>query len=364
MNIGMRYYCRIIYCRIIYCRIILSLLLLPSVFSQAAELKGRVVDDEGRPMLYATVFIDEMAQATTTDNQGEFVFGQLPQGEVRLTVSHIGYKTAVIHLNISLASESVLIQMEEEVVQLGELIVLPNGLSMEEYILQQVSSSASALKEKISRFDAQVSFRLEKDIDLSHMPKRRTIRLAAWLMGYARIVDALVENKYLKLVMTEQLSFNQGKMTGSDPKLTEVVPQLPRKQAKAFLKLDKLLKANVYDDLYGRIGRQSKEQGKAAKEGEVTKLHYVGSYEHEGRTVFIVRYGEAEIHVVDGCWQILRIQYMQGDNKMYYEFRELAEGTYLPVSGFAEFHFDSEKYPQGVVVISSVYRYEKVSPRT
>lgn len=189
---------RMCYRRIVIC----FLLLLGAVTLQAAELRGRVVDDQGQSMPYATVFIGEMTQATTTNNQGEFLFVQLPQGELRLTVSHIGFKTAVIHLELNQESTSVSIQMEEEVVQLGELVVLPGGISMEEYILQQVSTRATALKVRITGFDAQVCFRLEKDIDLSHMPKRRTIRLAAWMMGYARIVDALVQNRYLRFAMS------------------------------------------------------------------------------------------------------------------------------------------------------------------
>lgn len=189
---------RMCYRRIVIC----FLLLLGAVALQAAELRGRVVDDQGQSMPYATVFIGEMTQATTTNNQGEFLFVQLPQGELRLTVSHIGFKTAVIHLELNQESTSVSIQMEEEVVQLGELVVLPGGISMEEYILQQVSTRAIALKVRITGFDAQVCFRLEKDIDLSHMPKRRTIRLAAWMMGYARIVDALVQNRYLRFAMS------------------------------------------------------------------------------------------------------------------------------------------------------------------
>ena len=87
-------------------------------------------------------------------------------------------------------------------------------------------------------------------------------------------------------------------------------------------------------------------------------IKYAGSYVIDGRTVYIVKYDNAEIHVVDGCWQILRVRYAEGRNMMYYEFREIKRNVFLPVSGYAEMHLDKEKLPKGSVVMSVAYDYK------
>lgn len=332
-------------------------LLLWAVAAYADELQGKVVDNKGNPMPYATVFISETKRSAATDLQGQFCFDNIRPGKCRFTVSHIGYKTVEKEVTVGTGTAPVIIRMEEQAIQLGDLIVLPGGMSMEEYIIRQVNSHATDLKNKIAHFQARITYRMEKDIDLSDMPKRRTIRSAAWLMGYAKIFDAIVENKYLKLVMTENLRFNKGKMTGSEPLITEMNPQLPKKRAAAFVKHDKLLKANVYDGLYGKIKEETKKLIDAKKKGKDVDIEYTGSYQFEGKTVYILTYGRTQLHVVDECWQILRIEYMTGRNKLYYEFRELRQGVYLPVSGFAEFHFSSQSIPNGSVVLSCTYHY-------
>lgn len=339
------------------CRIVSVVLLIWTALSEAAELQGRVVNGEGQPMPNATVYLDEMSRATTSDLKGEFIFDNITPDSYRLTVSFIGYKTVVMAIAVEEGHMSVEVRMEEETVRLGEVVVLPEGMEMEEYLLRQMNCHATTLKKKLDHFEAQVTYRLEKDIDLSHMPKRRTIRAAAWMMGYARIMDALVQNKYLKLVLTERLTFNKGKMAGTEPQMVEMVPRLSRKQAAAFLKHDKLLRTNVYDGLYKKIKKKTGEMLEARKKGNPLDFSYVGSYTFEDRTIYVVKFGDAEAHLVDGCWQVLRIQYMQGENRMYYEFRNRADGIFLPISGFAEFHFNSESFPNGSVGVSCAFSY-------
>ena len=176
-------------------------------------------------------------------------------------------------------------------------------------------------------------------------------------MGYAKILEALVENKYLRLVMAESLTFDNGRIRGSQPKMVEMVPWLREKQVQAFLKHDGILQANVYDGFYDKVKAKTKEMLRAKRKHDRMDIKYAGSYVLDGRTVFIVRYDNAEIHVVDGCWQILRVRYKEGRNMMYYEFREIRRNVFLPVSGYAEMHLDKESLPKGSVVMSMAYDY-------
>lgn len=323
----------------------------------AHELRGAVNDESGRPMPYATVHLHELQRSVTTDLAGRYVFTGIPSGSYRLSVSFIGYRTVQRALAVMADMEVPAIGMEEEAVQLSEMLVLPKGMTMEEYILRQVNKNIVPLRKRVPHYKVRVTCRMEKDMDLSNMPKRRTVKAAAWLLGYSKILAALVENKYLRLVMAESLTFDNGRIRGSQPKMVEMVPRLKEKQVQAFLKHDGILQANVYDGFYDKVKAKTKEMLKAKRKHDRMDIKYAGSYTLDGRTVYIVKYDNAEIHVVDGCWQILRVRYKEGRNMMYYEFREIRRNVFLPVSGYAEMHLDKESLPRGSVVMSMAYDY-------
>lgn len=65
-------------------------------------------------MPYATVFIGEMSRATTTVLTGEFCFHGILQGTCRLTVSLIGYKTAVTEVKVEEETALVLKCLEKD----------------------------------------------------------------------------------------------------------------------------------------------------------------------------------------------------------------------------------------------------------
>ena len=323
----------------------------------AHELRGVVNDESGRPMPYATVHLHDLQRSVTTDLAGRYVLTGIPSGSHKLSVSFIGYKTVQRTLSVIADMEVPAIGMEEEAVQLSEMLVLPKGMTMEEYILRQVNKNIVPLRKRVPHYRVKVTCRMEKDMDLSNMPKRRTVKAAAWLLGYSKILEALVENKYLRLVMAESLTFDNGRIRGSQPKMVEMVPRLREKQVQAFLKHDGILQANVYDGFYDKVKAKTKEMLRAKRKHDRMDIKYAGSYVLDGRTVFIVRYDNAEIHVVDGCWQILRVRYKEGRNMMYYEFREIRRNVFLPVSGYAEMHLDKESLPKGSVVMSMAYDY-------
>lgn len=60
----------------------------------AQRIKGHVYDETGVPLSSATVVIEGTQYSTLTDDEGEFKFklGRLPQGQIMVHVSFIGYK--------------------------------------------------------------------------------------------------------------------------------------------------------------------------------------------------------------------------------------------------------------------------------
>jgi len=73
---------------------------------------------------------------------------------------------------------------------LPETVVLADGMTFEEYLLKQVLANAKPLKKRIETLNYSVTCQLEKDIDLTKFPHRRTITFAARLAGYGPRVGA------------------------------------------------------------------------------------------------------------------------------------------------------------------------------
>lgn len=109
---------------------------------QAAELKGKISDDAGNPIDYASVRIyrsdSTLITGTVSDEQGLFHVGNLPADEVAVTASSIGYGTASTHIALSdstvteihltLAPQAAMLQ--EITVTAERFLRTPNGITV------------------------------------------------------------------------------------------------------------------------------------------------------------------------------------------------------------------------------------------
>ncbi len=110
-------------------RIITGCLLSIYVFAaQAVTYQGRVVDQDGKPIAYATVYPEQVPElGTATNNDGLFAFEApgLPRGS-RVLVSFIGYEKQVLHAEDLIAEEGLpakTIMLKEQPIALEETVV-------------------------------------------------------------------------------------------------------------------------------------------------------------------------------------------------------------------------------------------------
>ncbi len=67
----------------------------PAVFAQTTTLSGNVTDDAtGKPLPFASVYLNGTTRGTTTDEQGRYTLNTIPLGSVEIVASFLGYKTA------------------------------------------------------------------------------------------------------------------------------------------------------------------------------------------------------------------------------------------------------------------------------
>ena len=115
-------------------RIVLAVLLWLVALTVSAQgtVKGKVVDKTSEEAIsFATVSVkrsgtDEYVAGATTDIDGMFSIGSLPDGRYRLVVSYVGYKEIVRDFSVSSAKRTTnysLLHMTEESHTLGEVTV-------------------------------------------------------------------------------------------------------------------------------------------------------------------------------------------------------------------------------------------------
>ena len=240
---------------------------------------------------------------------------------------------------------------------LTEVVVLADGMTFEEYLLKQVLANAKPLKAHIKTLRYSVTCQLEKDIDMNKFPHRRTITFAARLAGYGPIVSALREHKHFGITMAEDVLYNNGKITTSNVRMVEMKQKLTEKQISSFLRHDGMMSANVYDAFYKKVREKVKDLQKKHRKKEDTGMRYSGSYTSGGRTFYIVKLDNMTVHIADGCWQIARISYSEGQNNMDYVFKEIRRNLFFLSHGTAKLYLDKEKWPKGYISMKMTYTY-------
>lgn len=241
---------------------------------------------------------------------------------------------------------------------MNEVVILGDGLSFEEYLVKQVLENARPLKDHVKMLRYTVTTSLDKDIDLTKMPKRRTITFAAKLAGYGQIASALLEHKQFGITMAEDVLFYDGTMTPSNPRIVEMKQELTEKQIKAFLKHDGMMSVNVFDKFYQKVRSKAKELKKKYQKKQHTGMQYIGSYTSDGRTIYQVKLDNMMVHIVDGCWQIKALDFTEGQNKVHFVCSEVRPGLFVLTKGTARLYVDRQKWPNGYVNMQTTYVYK------
>ena len=96
-----------------------------NILAQSCDLtiKGSVFDQEpNTPLPYVNIYIQELAQGTNTDEEGNFLFRDICPGHYHLTFSHIGCEGKRIHLDL-ISDTIITIQLPHTESALGTVII-------------------------------------------------------------------------------------------------------------------------------------------------------------------------------------------------------------------------------------------------
>ncbi len=118
----------------IYVMIFILMMSAPAgLFAQGkAEIKGKVCDQDGKPLELANVFIKNSSEGTMTSEDGSFKFYTSKKGKIELIASMVGYKKFMQEINTQGKDKIELnITLRETAIEMREAVVSASSFGSE-----------------------------------------------------------------------------------------------------------------------------------------------------------------------------------------------------------------------------------------
>jgi len=131
------------------------LLLFSASVCRSAVFEGRVLNKEGQPVSYATVYIHELSIGVSADERGEFRI-VLPKGEYTCEISSLGYKRDKFKLVIQTSQIVREITLEDEFYLLEDVYKKGNEEDRAYLIMRKAIAKAPYHKEQVKGYESEV----------------------------------------------------------------------------------------------------------------------------------------------------------------------------------------------------------------
>src|SRR5512133_1635636 len=104
----------------------LLIILFTTSLLQAQILKGKIRNQSGQPVQYATVYIQELKQGTTSNTKGDYEI-KLSAGNYTVTYQSLGYQPVFINIAISSATVSKDVMLPLQYYEIPEVRISASG---------------------------------------------------------------------------------------------------------------------------------------------------------------------------------------------------------------------------------------------
>jgi iron complex outermembrane receptor protein len=94
---------------------------------QLYSIVGKVTDNKGEALAGTTITLSPLGKSLIVENNGTFVFKDLPDGSYTLTLTSMGFKTEKKVVSVSGKDASLNVTMQEDNLQLDQIVVTSSG---------------------------------------------------------------------------------------------------------------------------------------------------------------------------------------------------------------------------------------------
>ena len=142
--------------RILLSILLIALLLISNILIKAQGVQGKIVNKNGEPIPFATVYTQKSLKGTTSNIEGNYYL-KLPKGDYNIVVKHLSYQTKTKQAKI--VSEKMLeinIQLELQNFVLPNITVTANNEDPAYYIMRKAMAMSQYYLNQVSEYDSRV----------------------------------------------------------------------------------------------------------------------------------------------------------------------------------------------------------------
>jgi hypothetical protein len=122
---------------------------------QSQILKGSIKDAEGEPVQYATVYIQELKQGTTTNTKGDYEL-RLPDGKYTVIYQSLGYEPEIKNINVVKNTITINVVLQVQYYEIPEVRISASGEDPAYSIMRKVIGMAPYYLNHVSHYKADV----------------------------------------------------------------------------------------------------------------------------------------------------------------------------------------------------------------
>lgn len=187
-------------------------------------LKGTIKDTSGEPLAYATVYIRELQQGTTTNTKGNYEI-RLPEGNYTVIFQNLGFAPDIRDITIGKAIVTRDIVLQVQYYEIPEVRITSNGEDPAYGIMRKVIGLAPYYLNQVNHYKAEVY--LKGNLVINRIPKllQKTMQVEArndagnsvksttmkagdsFLMESVNELEFNAPDKYIQRVLSYQSTF-------------------------------------------------------------------------------------------------------------------------------------------------------------
>ncbi|MEO8414035.1 MAG: DUF5686 and carboxypeptidase regulatory-like domain-containing protein [Ginsengibacter sp.] len=134
---------------------LLFILLMPIYSVSAQKIEGKVYDEGGKVLPYASVLLKGTSQGVIANNQGYFSFA-LPAGNYTLVCMHVGYATQEKPIALDLKNVSLNFSLSLQNLVLKEIVIKEGGEDPAYEIIRQAIKKRPFYDKQVRAFEAEI----------------------------------------------------------------------------------------------------------------------------------------------------------------------------------------------------------------
>src|SRR3954466_2127121 len=134
---------------------LISLFIVCFTSVQAARISGRVTDEKGQVLVYASILVKGTTQGTTANKEGDY-FLQLNPGTYTIVAQYVGYSRQEKTITVGEDNITLDFQLSIQQFNLKEVVVKPGGEDPSYEIIRNAIKKRPYYKNQLNTFQCEV----------------------------------------------------------------------------------------------------------------------------------------------------------------------------------------------------------------